>query len=498
MKNSGRKSLIPHLTPMQAWGFALGTAVGWGSLVVTANSYLAQAGPWGSAIGLIIGMAVMLLVARNYAYLMNIYPEPGGAYAYSREVFGHDHGFLTGWFLALTYLAILWANATSVPLFFRNFVGNWFRFGRMYTLFGYDVYIGEALLTIACLFGVALLCTRGWKAAVKLMPVCAFVFIGGIAVVLVSALLGLKAEIAPGFLPDPSELRQIIAIAVISPWAFIGFECISHASAEFSFPRTKSFKLLAVSVVSATALYVALFVLSVTAYPARYDSWLAYIRDLGACEGLEAFLAFYAAQQTLGGLGVDLLMAALLALVLSSLIGNTMALSRLFYALGRDKVLPGKFGELNEDGEPARAIMLIACVSAVIPFAGRTAVGWIVDVTTIGATLIYGFVSAAAAKTARLRKDRKERLTGLIGLILMVAFGCYILLPNLVGRGSMAKETYFLFIIWTLLGFLFFRDIMHREYGAALRQVSGGVGGTAVPGAVRLPGLDAPVCAGRQ
>ena len=62
----------------------------------------------------------------------------------SQEQFGYDHGFLTAWFLTMTYLAVFWANATSLPLFARYFLGNIFRFGRLYTLFGYEVYLGEA------------------------------------------------------------------------------------------------------------------------------------------------------------------------------------------------------------------------------------------------------------------------------------------------------------------------------------------------------------------
>ena len=154
------RKLNRHLSARAAWAFALGTSIGWGSLVVTSNTYLAEAGPWGSTLGMILGTLIMLLISRNYAYLMNCYPEAGGAYAYSREVFGHDHSFLTAWFLALTYLAILWANTTALPLFARYFLGSVFEFGKLYTIFGYDVYIGEAILSIAALLLVAFLCVR--------------------------------------------------------------------------------------------------------------------------------------------------------------------------------------------------------------------------------------------------------------------------------------------------------------------------------------------------
>ena len=46
----------------------------------------------------------------------------------------------------------------------------------------------------------------------------------------------------------------------------------------------------------------------------------------------------------------------------------------------------------------------------------------------------------------------------------MVFYLLYLLLPNLVSEGSMARESYFLFIIWTVLGFLYFRSILQRDH----------------------------------
>ena len=140
------KQLKRHMSPLAALAFSIGTSIGWGSLVVTCNTYLAGAGPFGSVLGLIIGGIAMLIISRSYTYLMRMYPEAGGAYSYSKEVLGYDYGFLAAWFLAMTYLAILWANITSLPLFGRIFLGGLFKVGKLYTIFGYDVYIGEILL----------------------------------------------------------------------------------------------------------------------------------------------------------------------------------------------------------------------------------------------------------------------------------------------------------------------------------------------------------------
>ena len=457
---STERKMRQHISLLKAWAFAIGTSIGWGSLVVTGGTYLGQAGPAGSVMGLLAAALIMMIISYNYSYLMKSYPEAGGAYAYAREVYGYDQGFLISWFVAITYLAILWANATSLPLFGRIFLGGLFSVGKMYTIFGYDVYFGETLLSVAALLLAGLLCSRSrWTGAI--MAGLAIVFSAGIIACFAASAAGIS--FSPAFVPDCSVLSQVVQITVISPWAFIGFESISHYAEEFSFPNNKSFRVLVAAVVSTTLLYALVILLSVTAYPERFGSWLEYIRNLDGLSGLEAMPSFYAAHTYLGDAGVLILMISLLALVITSLIGNMTALSRLFYALAKDRVLPARFAELSEDGIPAKAVMLVAGMSCIVPFAGRTVIGWTVDVTTIGAVLIYGFVSACTMTMAKSMEDTREMWSGRAGLILMSALGAIFLLPNLFTQGTLATETFFLFIVWSVFGFLFFRTILARD-----------------------------------
>ena len=457
------RKLVPHLGPAGAWAMALGTSIGWGSLVITSNTYLAEAGPLGSTLGLAAGAVIMLIISRNYQYLMNCFPDAGGSYAYVRETLGHDHGFLVSWFLSITYLAMLWANATALPLFVRYFFGNIFEFGRLYSLFGYEVYLGEAILTLGAIGLTALLCANSRKITAGLMIGMVACFAAGITVCFAAAMLGRDRPMSPGFVPDAKAITQVLGIAAISPWAFIGFENISHAAEEITFRPSGFRRVLRISVITTALLYIFVVLLSTTAYPERYGSWLAYVRDLGSLEGIEALPAFYAARHYLGGAGVGILMAALLSLVLTSLIGNTLALSRLFYALGKDRILPKSMGKLNRKSIPGRAVLMIAGVSLLIPFAGRTAIGWIVDVTTIGATLVYGYVSACAMKKARLQGDRAERRTGIAGLLLMIGISLYMTAPSLFSAGKVETESYFLFVVWSVLGFVYFRMILKKD-----------------------------------
>ena len=150
---NNKAELQPYLSPLAVWALSVGSAIGWGSLVVTSSSYLSQAGPMGSIIGLLIGFVMMLMVSGHYHFLANRYPGTGGLYNYVKLIFGYDRAFLIAWFMFLIYISIFWANASSIPLFARYFLQGIFKKGYLYTIFGYDVYLGEALvsLVVMCL-----------------------------------------------------------------------------------------------------------------------------------------------------------------------------------------------------------------------------------------------------------------------------------------------------------------------------------------------------------
>jgi len=124
------------------------------------TTFLPLAGPVGSAVGLGLGAVVILIIAANYHFLMNRFPDAGGTYTYTKRSFGYDHGFLSAWFLILTYVAIIWANATALPLIARTLLGSTFLFGFDYEIAGFHVYFGEILLAVGSLVLAALVCLR--------------------------------------------------------------------------------------------------------------------------------------------------------------------------------------------------------------------------------------------------------------------------------------------------------------------------------------------------
>ena len=457
------KKTIKHLSPLAAWAFALGTSIGWGSLVITTSDYLKRSGPIGSTIGLLISGLIMLLIGRNYAYMINRCPDQGGAYTYTKTVLGYDYGFLSAWFMILTYLSMLWANATSLPLFARYFFGNIFQYGYLYTIFGYDVYLSEALITFVAMLITAVICIGPSKFIDRLMSVLSLTFTFGIIICFIYAFTHLDNSLQPSYIPDGNKITQVFRIIAISPWAYIGFENISHQAEEFSFSKKRSTNLFRIIILSTTVLYIFITLLSASAYPSQYANWLAYIMDLGNQSGLNGLPAFYAANHYMGNIGIIILMISLFALIVTSLIGNTVTLSRLFAALAKDNIIPSSYGEVNRNGVNEKTILLIMMISSLIPLLGRTAVGWIVDVTILGAAIIYALVSITTFRLSRINRKKIESYTGIGGFVIMMFFVIYLLIPSRFTNSNIATESYFLFVIWALVGFVYYRYIIYKD-----------------------------------
>jgi len=463
--------LRPTFSPLTIWAFSIGTSVGWASFVVTCSAYLQKSGVLGTAFGLLLGLIVILVITENLQYLIRKAPDSGGVYTFGRAVGGRDLGFLALWFVMFTYMALLWINLTAVPLFARFIVGDLFQFGPRYTIVNYDVWAGEALLSALAALLVGLVCARSPRLSGRAVIISALVIVGAFIGCTAFAL----ARHEPSFSFEPlytegtDALTQILRIAVISPWAFIGFENIAHFSEEYNFPVRRIRGILIWSAAGTALLYITVALLSVSAYPAEYSSWLAYMGDMQHLQGLKSIPAFYAAHHYLGQTGVTALLLAMFCVILTSLFGNMLALSRVLHVAARHGEAPHAFRRLNAAGSPETTVWAIVAASVLMPLLGRTVIGWIVDVTTIGATLIYWLISYTVYRHAQAAGLTKEKFIGAAGIALMACFAFLLLVPGLLPFDAMAAESYVVLVAWALLGFGYYRRYFtgreDSEYG---------------------------------
>ena len=463
---SSNYTLQKYLSPIGVWALAFGCAVGWGAFVMPGTTFLPLAGPVGVTVGMILGGIVMVIIGYNYFFMMKHFPDAGGTYAYAKKILGYDHGFLSAWFIILVYIAITWANATALTIISRNLFGDFFQFGWHYQLAGFDIYFGESLLSLSALMIFGLVCIRGGKFAANVQIVAAIILFGGILFGTATALSSGGENIfslTPKFVPQTDPVSAIFVIMVLSPWAFVGFESISHSAEELNFQKKNFFSIFVAAVVSAATAYIFLAAVAISIFPSGYETWFDYISDLKNLDGVEGLPTLHAMTAFLGDTGFYIFTLAVSGAVITGLIGNTIAGSRLIYAIARDNLLPKWFAKINKFGSPQNAILFIMLISLPIPFFGRTAISWIVDVNTVGATIAYAYTSAVAFMMARRENNFTVKITGMIGFAISIIFFLYLMIPNFWAINAMSTESYLIFIIWSILGFVFFNYVYVKD-----------------------------------
>ena len=453
-----------YLSPLAVWGLSFGCAVGWGSFVMPGTTFLPAAGPLGTLIGMLLGAAVMWVIGVNYHYLMNKYPDAGGTLTYTIKAFGYDHGYLSAGFLILVYVAIIWANATALALIGRSLFGDLFQFGFHYQVLGYDVYMGEVILSLAAIVTGGVICIYGKRLAVNLQIIFALILFFGIVVCAVGVFGSGRVDpgsLSPAFAPnDNSFISQVITIVALSPWAFVGFESVSNSTEGFDFPVKKTIWILSAALFTGMVAYILLALLAASVQPEGYTGWTEHIKDLANIGGLGGLPTFYTVDTVMGKTGTVILGAAAASAILTGLIGNYIAASRLLYSMAEKDILPGWFRKVNKGRSPMNALLFLMGISLVIPFLGRTAIGWVIDVNTVGATIAYGYASADALYLAGKEGDKKIQLSGIVGLVISIFFFFYFMS---ISAGAMSTESYLILAFWSILGFVYFRYVFSRD-----------------------------------
>ena len=182
--------------------------------------------------------------------------------------------------------------------------------------------------------------------------------------------------------------------------------------------------------------------------------------DLDSLEGLAAIPVFNAVHTVLGKGGLVMIGLTVSAAIITGLIGNFTAGSRLLFSMAKDDIMPEWFGRLSKDSVPKNAVLFLTVVSVFIPFVGRSAIGWIIDVNTIGAVIAYGYTSACAFAGAKEEGRKTTRITGIIGLVSSVIFFFYFMTW---ANGAMATESYLILAIWSIVGFVYFRYVFMKD-----------------------------------
>ena len=469
-------SLRRQLSPMHVWAIAFGCVIGWGSFINPGKKFLPNSGVAGTTIAMILGALVMIIIAFSYAYMVPKYPNAGGEFSFAKNTFGKHMAFLCGWFLVVAYLTNVPMNSTAIGLIVDGLDGSAdiLKFGFHYNIAGFDIYMGEMLLSMMVLILFGWLNMIGVRKAGIVQTILSSLLVTCVFVLFLSAVFSAKAKgvnmrpiwgfdkaaakAAGAVTANISQyahtgtagvLSAILATFAIAPWAYVGFDAIPQAAEEFNFSFKKVSFIMMIAIVFGCFVYVS----NNAVAAAALENWPERVMA-------GDWVLLIAAEELLGNFGKVLIGLGVSCAVLSGIMGFYLASSRLMYSMSREGYLPEWFGKVNEKyGTPRNAILFCILVSLSGPILGREALGWFVDMSAIGASIGYFFTCASTLKTEKRDGDgsaflRAMAITG-IGFSLAFMILQLIPIPGLSGV-HFGKESYIMLIVWVLLGLIFY------------------------------------------
>ncbi len=466
--NNTEIKLERKLSVVNVWALAFGSIIGWSAFALPGTTFLKNAGTLGTLIGMLLAALVMIVIAFNYNYMINKYPISGGEFTYAQAAFGKNHAYICSWFLGLSYIAIVPLNATGLPFIARGILGDVFQFGFSYQVAGYDVYFGEIILAASALIIFAVLGIRGVKFTGIFQTLLTFMLIGGVAVVGIAAVCSPKTGVSnllPLFSPDKTPIAGILSVLAIAPYAFVGFDTIPQSAEEFKFSVGKTIAIMIIAIVFGGLCYAGINLIAASIVPEGYSGWYEYVMDIDNLTGVKAVPALNAAKELLGIPGLVAICMAVLGALLSGVVGFYMASSRLLYSVAKENMLPKWFGYIHPKYRtPVNAIIFVMVISLIAPFFGRNTLVWIVDMSSVGAAIGYGYTSAAAFKLALKERKKSIMITGALGSAFAVVCAVILLVPIKGLDCSLGMESYICLAVWIIMGIIFYVCMrMRRE-----------------------------------
>ena len=444
-----RVKLQRVMRPIDVWGLALGAIIGWGCFVLPGTAFLPKAGPGGTAMGMLIGGLLIIVIAVSYVYLIRKFPISGGEFIYAKEAFGKRNAFVCGWAMILAYWSLIPLNATALAMISRYLFPGIVQQGLLYEIAGWEVYAGEVILASAAIILMALLNIRGIKQAAWIQTAIALTLVGCIFVITFLVFcISDWSNLAPAFPEGRRWWKGVFSIVAMAPWAFIGFDCIPQSAEEYNFSHKKSTFIMISAVLVAAILYIA--VCAVTAV--GVEPWQQLL------DSRNAWPTGYVVRNTMGLAGIIVLGVAMFCAVVSGMNAFYISTSRLMYAMAKEGSLPKWFEHLSPKyGTPTNAIIFTMAMSLFAPWFGREILLWIVDMTSVGAAIVFAYTTGSAAVIGYRNGSKKYAVFGIIGCLFSLFFLSLLIIPGM--PGYLTFQSRVVLFVWILIGVAFYFTI---------------------------------------
>jgi APA family basic amino acid/polyamine antiporter len=406
-------TFVRALGLFDATNLVVGSMIGSGIFIVSADI----ARTVGSSGWLLVvwGLTLFITVvaALSYGELAGMFPRAGGQYVYLREAFGPLPGFLYGWTL---FLIIQSGSIAAVAMAFAKFLGVFapevsgsnvlLDFGEISlggSAYGLQlttdqvVAIGAiALLTLPNCIGVkAGKWVQNISTALKVLAL-----LGVLGLVFFSSSPPDAALNAPGFWAATVDGRVLggldllvaVGVAMVgSLFAADAWNNITFIGAEVKNPK----RTIALSMAIGGGLVCLLYLVVNVAY-------LKVLPLAGVQNAADDRVATAAVQAVLGGMGEQLMAAAIMLSTFGCLNGMILQGPRLYYAMARDGLFFARAGHLGvKSGVPIWGVAAQSVWAGILCLSG--AYGDLLDYVIFAALLFYALTVAGIFVLRRTR-----------------------------------------------------------------------------------------------
>jgi len=442
MRNK-RYGLKRTLGRVEVFAMAFGTMVGWGWVILPAD-WIKAAGVAGAIAAFFIGGIMCILVGLTYAELTSAFPLAGAELAFSYRGLGYLGSWVTGWTIIFAYISVAaWEGIAFSTAF--DYLLPLSNVGFLWNIAGFNVYLSWSIIGITGAVILTVLNIIGVK------PVAVFQILL-IMVMLISAIIYFLGSMAFGkveyMTPIITDLKGVGAVLLMAPSMFIGFDMVSKSAEEMNMPLKDIAKVLIFSISCAFAWYIIIILSTSVSAPVGYrQQALIPVADSA---GFAYQSSIISKVMILGGI----------CGIITSWNGFIVGASRILFAMGRAKMLPGIFGWVHSKYQtPVFSVVFVGIICSLSPLLGANALVWLIDVASFGTVIAYLLISVSYLRIRQnepeLRRDYMIKNGGTVGKAAVISAVFFLFWYTPLSPSNLLPYEWVLILTWILLGIIF-------------------------------------------
>ena len=451
-----RVALARKLRSADYFTLGWGTMVGVGWLVVM-DDWLLRGGSLGALLGFAIGGALLLPIGWVYGKLVAAMPDAAGEIAYTSAVFSRRISFATGWMMTLAYFIVCPWEAVAVGRIAAYIIPQ-LNSLELYRVAGQPIYLPRLVVGLGLTALLTILNYRGVRLSATFQNWTSF---GTLALFIIFVALGVSRGSSLNFPPlfTHTPLISILLVMQIVPYFMTGFESVGKAAEEASpgFGASGFFRAIWMAIVIG-----ALFYASIVAAVAYVAPWHQLIG--------ERFMTAVAFQRAVGSQGlaghwiVNIILAAALLSLFKCFNGNFVAASRLFFALGRQRMIDARVGVIHPRYQtPSAAVLCVGLTTAACMLLGDAILVPITEVGSVACAIGWSAACSACLALARsqpaiLNLSIAGKLVAWFGLAVGVAMALMKIVPTIPGHFTVYE--WLSLAAWIGIGAVLYRQLI--------------------------------------